>query len=92
MNLFINFSILVITGFALRFPTAFWAAPITDAPMGMTFRGFLHRLCGIAIVTLGGYHILYLVFTEGEGGHQGYDPRAEGCERPLGDIEEQPLH
>jgi len=64
VNLFINFSILVITGFALRFPTAFWAAPITDAPMGMTFRGFLHRLCGIAIVTLGGYHILYLFFTE----------------------------
>jgi cytochrome b subunit of formate dehydrogenase len=64
LNLFINFSILVITGFTLRFPTAFWAAPITDVPMGMTFRGFIHRLCGVAVVTLGGYHILYLAFTE----------------------------
>jgi cytochrome b subunit of formate dehydrogenase len=64
VNLFINFTVLVITGFTLRFPTSFWAAPITDVPMGMTFRGFLHRLCGVAIVTLGGYHILYLAFTE----------------------------
>ncbi|MCX8117274.1 MAG: cytochrome b/b6 domain-containing protein [Desulfobacterota bacterium] len=64
LNLAINFTILVITGFALRFPEAFWASPITDVPMGMTFRGFLHRLSGAAIVTLGGYHLLYLAFTE----------------------------
>ncbi|MEW6374461.1 MAG: cytochrome b/b6 domain-containing protein [Thermodesulfobacteriota bacterium] len=64
LNLFINFTILVITGFALKYPEAFWASPITDVPLGMTFRGFLHRLCGMAIFTLGGYHILYLIFTE----------------------------
>lgn len=64
LNLFINFTILVITGFALKYPEAFWVSPITDVPLGMTFRGFLHRLCGVAIVTLGGYHILYLIFTE----------------------------
>lgn len=64
LNLAINFTILVITGFALRFPEAFWASPITDVPMGMTFRGLLHRLSGVAIVTLGGYHLLYLAFTE----------------------------
>lgn len=64
LNLAINFTILVITGFALRYPEAFWASPITDVPMGMTFRGFLHRLSGAAIVTLGGYHLLYLAFTE----------------------------
>src|SRR4030042_5293789 len=62
LNLFINFTILVITGFALRYPEAFWASPITDIPMGMTLRSFLHRLCGVATVTLGGYHLLYLVF------------------------------
>ena len=64
LNLFINFTILVITGFALKYPEAFWVSPITDVPLGMTFRGFLHRLCGVAIVTLGGYHVLYLIFTE----------------------------
>jgi cytochrome b subunit of formate dehydrogenase len=63
INLFINFTILVITGFALKYPEAFWVSPITDAPAGMTIRGFLHRLCGVATVTLGGYHILYLAFT-----------------------------
>ena len=64
VNLFINFTLLVITGFALKYPEAFWVSPITDAPLGMTFRGFLHRLCGVAIVTLSGYHLLYCGFTE----------------------------
>jgi cytochrome b subunit of formate dehydrogenase len=64
LNLFINFTILVITGFALKYPEAFWVSPITDVPAGMTLRGFLHRLSGVAIVTLGGYHILYLLFTK----------------------------
>ena len=64
VNLFINFTILVITGFALKYPEAFWASPITDVPMGMTFRGLLHRLSGVATLTLGGYHLFYLVFTE----------------------------
>ena len=64
LNLAINFTILVITGFALKYPEAFWASPITDVPLGMTFRGFLHRLSGVATITLGGYHLLYLAFTE----------------------------
>ncbi len=64
LNLAINFTILVITGFALSFPTAFWVSPITDVPAGMTMRGFLHRLCGVAIVFLGGYHIFYCAFTK----------------------------
>jgi len=64
LNLAINFTILVITGFALSFPKAFWVSPITDVPAGMTIRGFLHRLCGVAILCLGGYHILYCAFTK----------------------------
>ena len=64
LNLFINFTILVITGFALKYPEALWVSPIADVPAGMTLRGFLHRLSGVAIVTLGGYHILYLLFTK----------------------------
>jgi len=64
LNLAINFTILVITGFALSFPKAFWVSPITDVPAGMTIRGFLHRLCGVAILFLGGYHILYCAFTK----------------------------
>ncbi len=64
VNLFINFTLLVITGFALKYPEAFWVSPITDVPLGMTFRGFLHRLCGVLTLTLSGYHILYCAFTE----------------------------
>lgn len=64
LNLMINFTILVITGFALKYPTAFWVSPISEAPAGMTMRGFLHRLSGVAILFLGGYHLLYLIFSE----------------------------
>jgi cytochrome b subunit of formate dehydrogenase len=64
LNLAINFTILVITGFALSFPTAFWVSPITEAPAGMTLRGLIHRLSGVALLTLGGYHFLYLLFSE----------------------------
>jgi cytochrome b subunit of formate dehydrogenase len=76
LNLFINFTILVITGFALKYPEAFWVSPISDVPLGMTFRGMLHRLSGVAIVTLGGYHILYMIFTaRGRGILWGMVPR-----------------
>jgi len=64
LNLAVNFTLLVITGFALSYSSAFWVSPITEVPMGMTFRGFLHRLCGVATVFLGGYHILYCAFTK----------------------------
>ena len=64
LNLAINFTLLVITGFALSYSSAFWVSPITDLPMGMTLRSSLHRLCGVATVLLGGYHILYCIFTE----------------------------
>ncbi len=64
LNLMINFTILVITGFALKYPTALWVSPISDAPAGMTIRGFIHRLSGVALTTLAGYHLLYLIFTK----------------------------
>jgi cytochrome b subunit of formate dehydrogenase len=73
INLAVNFTLLVITGFALSYSTAFWVSPITDLPLGMTFRGFLHRLCGVATVFLGGYHLLYLAFT----------PRGRGIARDM---------
>jgi cytochrome b subunit of formate dehydrogenase len=64
LNLFINFTILVITGFTLKYPEAFGFSAISDVVMGMTYRGLLHRVSGVAVLTLGGYHILYLLFTE----------------------------
>jgi cytochrome b subunit of formate dehydrogenase len=63
LNLIINFAILVVTGFALKYSGAAWTSPITEVPAGMTFRGLLHRLSGAAIVSLGLYHILYMVLT-----------------------------
>src|SRR5512143_1154874 len=63
LNLMINFTILVVTGFALKYSGALWTSPITEVPAGMTFRGLLHRLSGAALVSLGLYHILYMALT-----------------------------
>ena len=64
LNLFINFTILVITGFTLKYPETFGFSVISDIAKGMTYRGLLHRLSGVAVLTLGGYHVLYLLFTK----------------------------
>ena len=64
LALFISFTILVITGFALKYPEAFWTSPMTDVPKGMVFRGLFHRLSGVAIIILGGYHLFYLLLTK----------------------------
>ena len=51
MILFITFSILVITGFALKFPEAFWARWLFALGMNETVRGFIHRFAALAMTT-----------------------------------------
>jgi cytochrome b subunit of formate dehydrogenase len=56
--LFTSFIILVITGFALKFPES-WFAHI----LGMTehLRGLVHRIAGVALMSAGIYHVFYLI-------------------------------
>jgi formate dehydrogenase gamma subunit len=55
-----SFTILVITGFALKYPDAWWVG-IFFHPPASAMRSLLHRIAGVLVVLLGIYHILYMV-------------------------------
>jgi formate dehydrogenase gamma subunit len=58
--LVVSFIVLVITGFALKFPHAFWAAPFVDWEHGYPVRGWLHRIAGVVLIGASVYHMVYL--------------------------------
>ena len=62
--LFISFTILVITGFALRYPDAWWARWLAESEGGFRIRSFLHRAMGVLFTGLFIYNWLYSFLTE----------------------------
>jgi len=52
-----SFIILVITGFALKFPDS-WFAEVLG--MGEKWRGIIHRVAGVILIGAGIYHVFYL--------------------------------
>jgi formate dehydrogenase gamma subunit len=58
----VGFILLVITGFALKFPDAWWVSIFFREP-GSPMRGLLHRIAGVATLGIGIYHVLYVMFT-----------------------------
>ena len=59
--LVVSFVLLVITGFALKFPHSFWAAPFVDWEHGHPVRGWLHRIAGVVLIGTSVYHVVYLM-------------------------------
>lgn len=62
--LLVSFLLLVVTGFALRFPDAWWVASVRDlAPWTFDLRSLVHRIAGVLMVSVSLYHIWYLMTT-----------------------------
>lgn len=62
--LVVSFSILVLTGFALRFPDAWWVAPVREiSPMVFELRSIFHRIAGVVMVLASLYHVYYIFFV-----------------------------
>lgn len=55
-----SFIILVITGFALKFPDS-WFAEVLG--MGEKWRGIIHRIAGVILMGGGIYHVFYVAAT-----------------------------
>ena len=55
-----SFFILVITGFALKFPDS-WFAELLG--MGERVRGIVHRVAAVTLIGVGFYHIFYLAWN-----------------------------
>ena len=63
-SLLVSFFVLVLTGFALKFPDAWWVAPLRDiSPVMFAARGILHRAAGVVLVLAGLYHCHYVLFV-----------------------------
>jgi cytochrome b subunit of formate dehydrogenase len=60
LTLLTSFIILVITGFALKYPDS-WLSMIPG--MGETVRGIIHRIAGVTMIGAGVYHIVYALLT-----------------------------
>lgn len=57
----LSFPVLVVTGFALKFPDAWWAQPILLEEGRFGLRGGLHRAAAIVLLASVVYHIVMLL-------------------------------
>ena len=62
--LLVSFTMLVLTGFALKFPDAWWVEPVRSiSPVMFELRGILHRIAGVVMVVASLYHVYYIFFV-----------------------------
>ncbi len=57
-----SFILLVITGFALRYPEAGWARVMGLSYLAEPVRSTLHRALGVGLILFGIVHVLYILF------------------------------
>lgn len=57
-----SFIVLVVTGFALRFPEAWWVEAVRSiSPLMFGLRGILHRVAAVVMVLASLYHVYYVL-------------------------------
>ena len=62
--LVLSFGLLVVTGFMLRFPEAWWVVAIRNLSAGaFEWRGLIHRFAGVVLLGAGVWHGCYLACT-----------------------------
>lgn len=63
-TLVLSFAALVITGFMLRYPEAWWVVAIRHmSESAFMWRGIVHRVAGVAMIVAGAWHVGYLAGT-----------------------------
>lgn len=63
-TLLLSFLALVTTGFALRFPDAWWVWPVRSiSPLMFEIRGIVHRVAAVILVGVSLYHLYYILAT-----------------------------
>ena len=62
--LMLSFTLLVVTGFMLRYPEAWWVMGIRNlSARAFELRSWTHRIAGVVMVVAGVWHLGYLAFT-----------------------------
>jgi len=62
-SLVVSFAVLVITGFALKYPEVWWVKGFVGFDWLFNVRGLVHRIAGTIFLVLSFYHLYYLIFT-----------------------------
>jgi cytochrome b subunit of formate dehydrogenase len=65
----LSFPTLVYTGFALKFPDAWWARPILLWERHFAFRGAVHRSAAVIITIATLYHVIHLMVVKNDRRH-----------------------
>jgi cytochrome b subunit of formate dehydrogenase len=60
ITLFVSFIVLVLTGFALKYPDSWFAASLG---MSEKVRGVIHRTAAVFLISAGIYHLFYAFLT-----------------------------
>ena len=63
LTLLIVFTILAITGFAVKFPDAWWVQPLFGSERGYVIRAWVHRTAGVLMTLAAVHHLTYLLGT-----------------------------
>ena len=58
--LFTSFVLLVLTGFALKYPDSWFASLLS---LGEKVRGITHRVAAVVLIAVGVYHLFYVIFN-----------------------------
>jgi formate dehydrogenase gamma subunit len=61
--LVVCFTLLAVTGFALKYHDAWWVQPLLILEGRFGLRGWLHRLAAVLFMALALYHAGYILFT-----------------------------
>ncbi len=59
----LSFPVLVVTGFALKFPDAWWTAPILAWESRFALRGTIHRVAAVVLILAMLYHVVHLILS-----------------------------
>jgi len=62
----VAFTVLVVTGFALRYGDAWWSTLLFGREGGFLNRGIIHRAAGVLLLLGGVWHVLFLLTPRGK--------------------------
>ncbi|MDT8436304.1 MAG: cytochrome c3 family protein [Gemmatimonadota bacterium] len=60
VGLILSFFLLVVTGFALRYPDAWWVRGLAAAGLDEVLRGTIHRVAGVILIIGSIWHVIWL--------------------------------
>lgn len=63
MALSVTFILLAVTGFALKYPDAWWVRWLSEIGLSEPVRRIVHRVMAVGLIATGVYHVVYLIIT-----------------------------